>query len=256
MKEFGVFRLFLPKLQTFGPMAKLLLIETATDVCSVAVSEQGQVMATEEQQAVLSHTALLTLQISEVLRHSGLTLRELSGVAVSSGPGSYTALRTGVATAKGICYALNIPLIGINTLQALAAGAAAGNPADVYISMIDARRDEVWLAAFDAKLNRLNNDQPLILSVENWTTWTEQELGEYSKKRIILSGNGSKKINNGFLKKNLDICSVECCSARFLAQLAHQSWLNQQFESLPYFEPTYMKPPNVTTPKSRESVNF
>jgi tRNA threonylcarbamoyladenosine biosynthesis protein TsaB len=256
MKEFGVFRLFLPKLQTFGPMATLLLIETATDVCSVALSKQGQVLAATEQQPVLSHTAVLTLQISQVLSESGYTLRDLSGVAVSSGPGSYTALRTGVATAKGICYALHLPLIAVNTLQALAAGAASVSPADAYISMIDARRDEVWLSAFDAQLNRLQSDQPLILNAENWESWTAQWTDQNSNKRIILSGNGSKKINNGFLKKNLDICSVECCSARFLAQLAHQSWLNQQFESLPYFEPTYMKPPNVTTPKSRESVNF
>jgi tRNA threonylcarbamoyladenosine biosynthesis protein TsaB len=236
-------------------MSKLLLIETATDVCSVALAADGQVVTEVVALQVLSHTALLTNQISSVLTAAQWSMQDVSGIAVSAGPGSYTALRTGVSTAKGICYALNIPLIAVNTLQALAVGAASEEQADAYISLIDARRDEVWLAAFDAQFNRLQSDQPLILTPDNWANWMDTWDRNNLYERIILAGNGSKKINSGFFKKNMDICGVECCSARFLAHLAHQCWENGQFESLAYFEPNYMKPPNITTPKSQISVN-
>lgn len=243
-------------------MAKILLIETSSEVCSTALSVDGEVVAISENPETQSHTALLTLQIDECCRAASLALAQLDAVAVSKGPGSYTALRVGSSVAKGICYALGKPLLAIDTLQALAFAAqgvniphpptsgkpTAGKPSIVFFPMLDARRQEVWLAAYDAALTELSPAQPLILENNSFEMYAKTNLGGIAFDWIVLAGNGMKKVRSGRFPENVTFSEVEKCSARHLAWLAERHFQSKNFQDIAYFEPLYMKPPNITTP--------
>lgn len=136
-------------------MALILNIETATDICSVALARNGEILSLQEGREAKSHASLLTTLISKSFEETECRLIDLDAVAVSKGPGSFTGLRIGVATAKGLCYSLDKPLISVNTLQSMAAAFMLKNPdtEDVTLCpMIDARRMEVYLALFNNKL--------------------------------------------------------------------------------------------------------
>ena len=238
-------------------MAKILLIETSSEVCSTAISVDGKVVAISENPETQSHAALLTLQVDECCRTAHLTLAQLDAVAVSKGPGSYTALRVGSSVAKGICYALDKPLLAIDTLQALAFAAqnafaanhpATGTPSTIFFPMLDARRQEVWLAAYDAALNELLPAQPLILENNSFEMFAKANLGSTVPGWIVLAGNGMKKVRSGSFPENVSFSEVEKCSARHLSLLAEQHFQSKNFQDIAYFEPIYMKPPNITTP--------
>ncbi|MBK9338917.1 MAG: tRNA (adenosine(37)-N6)-threonylcarbamoyltransferase complex dimerization subunit type 1 TsaB [Lewinellaceae bacterium] len=180
-------------------MAKILLIETATEVCSAAIAVDGQVVALAEDLNQPNHAARLTLLIRECTQHAGIGLADLDAVAVSRGPGSYTSLRTGASVAKGICYALDKPLLAVDTLQALAAASlqkmAAQNSGESLLlaPMIDARRMEVWTALYDAHLCEVAPAQPLILENNLFYIFCQTVRGNTSSDRCIVSGNGVKK---------------------------------------------------------------
>ncbi|MGI9158606.1 MAG: tRNA (adenosine(37)-N6)-threonylcarbamoyltransferase complex dimerization subunit type 1 TsaB, partial [Saprospiraceae bacterium] len=148
-------------------MATILLLETATDVCAVGIAVDGRLAAAATEPPPSAHAAHLTIGIQRCLEQAGLNPTDRDAVAISAGPGSYTGLRVGASVAKGICYALNKPLIAVNTLDALAYGmwAAQPEPRDAYLfmPMLDARRQEVWTALYDHQLRRLIPPQPLIL---------------------------------------------------------------------------------------------
>ncbi len=228
--------------------SKILLLETATDTCSVAIGAGERILALKEEHECRSHIAVITLLIEACCAAAGITLNDIDAVAVSQGPGAYTSLRTGVSVAKGLCYALDIPLVAVDTLEALAWGS---RPADadehtLLLPMLDARRDEVWIAAYDGHMQCLSPAAPLVLSgdalelyiagLKNGATWNH----------IEMSGSGISKINMEHFLNNSDICSQKQCSARFLTVIAQKRLLTGQIEDISLFEPFYMKPPNIT----------
>lgn len=244
-------------------MAKILLIETSSEVCSAAISVDGVVVAFSEQLEVKSHAALLTIQISECCETAGITLAQLDAVAISHGPGAYTALRVGASVAKGICYALEKPLIGLDTLRVLAhasieqqvsirerqvSGPKWSVQTMVFVPMLDARRQEVWLAVYDAGLREIASAQPLILENNSFENFVDGKVPEIGMNGIVLGGNGMEKMRSGHFLKNVVFGEIKKCSARYLATLAEQSFQQADFQDVAYFEPYYMKPPNITTP--------
>jgi tRNA threonylcarbamoyladenosine biosynthesis protein TsaB len=233
-------------------MAKILLIETATEVCSTAMIADGQLCALQEVMQATSHVSLLTLQIERCVQESGIALADLDAVAVSQGPGAYTALRVGTAVAKGICYALDKPLIAINTLEALANASLTGQEAALALPMIDARRQEVWTAAYDTRMRLCAPAQSLIFEHNSFDFFLEKidPNGVFSE--IIVSGNGSKKLESGsFNNKAVTYSKIIQCSAAYLKPLAEKYWANKIFADTAYFEPFYMKPPNITIEKAK-----
>ncbi len=239
-------------------MSKILLIETATEVCGAAISVDGEVVAIREDPDAQNHAALLTLQIKACLREANLGITEIDAVAVSAGPGSYTSLRVGVATAKGICYALNKPLIAVNTLQALAKsaldwyqGAPESDPsalAEIYLApMLDARRKEVWAAVYNTVCGEISAPGPLILGNNLFDIFLRDIGIDQKKSVLILSGNGSFKLENDLNEKGTVISPIKKCSARFLAHWAEKYVQQGDFQDVSRFEPFYMKPPNITT---------
>jgi tRNA threonylcarbamoyladenosine biosynthesis protein TsaB len=249
-------------------MAKILLIETATDVCSVAVAVNGTPVSVFETRDTLDHAALLTLHIQECIKQSGLSLAALDAVALSGGPGSYTALRVGSSVAKGICYALDKPLIAVNTLEALAEGGrrkVAGEPENspapglentvpspphpsiYFLPMLDARRQEVWTAVFDASGVRISPDTPLILENNLFVNFVQGYAPDHSTSKFYIFGNGTSKAQKVFLHEGAAFCQVEHTSAVYLTKLAENAFHKEDFQNISYFEPFYMKPPNITT---------
>lgn len=239
-------------------MAKILLIETSGEVCSAAISVDGRVVALVEAPDTQSHAALLTLQIGECSNKAGIPLAELDAVAVSKGPGAYTSLRVGASVAKGICFALNKPLIAVDTLLALAHASRlwvgkmpSGNlptVAPIYVSMLDARRQEVWLAIYNDDLVEIAPPQPLILENNSFENFVFEKTGGAQIEWIVLSGNGMEKTRSGDNFKKAVFSEQGKCSASYLADLAEQYFQSADFQDVAYFEPYYMKPPNITTP--------
>lgn len=257
-------------------MAKILLIETATEVCSAAIAVDGQVAALAEDLQQPNHTARLTLLIDACAKQAGIPLSALDTVAVSRGPGSYTSLRTGASVAKGLCYALDKPLIAVDTLQALAwaesrivdyglrINPAPGmdnkqenevlttgraNPqSTIYVPMLDARRQEVWTAVYDADLKEILPAQPLILQNNLFIKFIENALEKSPGSRVVILGNGAKKLGSDLIGENVVVSDIQNCSAGHLAGLAEQMFQVSEFQDVSYYEPYYMKPPNITTP--------
>jgi len=248
-------------------MAKILLIETSSEVCSTAISVDGRVVALSENLETQSHAALLTLQISECSEAAGIPLAQLDAVALSRGPGSYTALRVGASVAKGICYALDKPLIAVDTLLALAYASrmVTGDwelvtPSNVqypisqypntpiFVPMLDARRQEIWLAVYDAELREIAPAQPLVLENNSFEKFISEKTGGVEFSGIVLAGNGMEKIRSGGFSEKVIFSETKKCSAANLAMLAEHFFQNTDFQDIAYFEPFYMKAPNITTP--------
>lgn len=218
-------------------MALILLIETATTACSVALANDGEILALKELNERNVHAEVITVFIDEVMAAAGKTYADLDAVAVSSGPGSYTGLRIGVSTAKGLCYALDKPLIAVETLQAMADGMAGTlNDTNVLLCpMIDARRMEVYTAIFDHKANRIRPTAAEIIDANSFTDLLQQQLilffGDGADKcREVFEGNANARFDTSFLN-----------SARWLTQAALRKFANQEFEDVAYFEPFYLK---------------
>jgi tRNA threonylcarbamoyladenosine biosynthesis protein TsaB len=233
-------------------MAKLLLIETSSEVCSAAVSVDGQVVALVESPEALSHAAILTLHIQDCLHQAGMPIAALDAVAISKGPGAYTALRVGASVAKGICYALDKPLMAVDTLQALAMASKNAETgvtaADLFAPMLDARRQEIWLALYNHQLQEICPAQALVLENNSFENFLQEKTGSSTFARIVLSGNGANKAGIAQIPKGTVISSIKKCSAAYLSELAEATFQKADFQDVAYFEPFYMKPPNITTP--------
>ena len=223
----------------------ILNIESATGVCSVCVSRGADILAFREASETFQHAKVLTNLIDKCLRDSGFGLEEMDAVAVSSGPGSYTSLRVGLSTAKGICYALGLPLIGVGTLRALALAAKneLEDEAAIYCPMIDARRMEVYCEIFDGQGNPLSEAAAKIIDEHSFKQFFEQS------KTMVFCGNGAEKCRNVLNDPCALFCPLEC-SATYLPELSLQRYLKQEFEDVAYFTPHYLKPPNITIPKN------
>jgi len=226
-------------------MAYILHIETATQVCSVALSNSGQLIGLRESNKKNAHSSLITVFIEELMRSSGLAFASIDAVAVSKGPGSYTGLRIGVSTAKGICYALDKPLIAISTLESMAAGMInemeSGTPSEtpsqsiLICPMIDARRMEVYSALFDQNLHPVREIQAEVI--------TGDSFGGFIKDNLIwFAGDGSEKCKT-VLGHHANARFMEdfSPSAKYMINLAEAKFQRSEFENVAYFEPFYLK---------------
>tara|TARA_B100000482_G_scaffold5636_1_gene4684 strand:- start:19 stop:693 length:675 start_codon:yes stop_codon:yes gene_type:complete len=212
----------------------ILNIETSTKACSIAIHKNGNLIALKECVTEnFSHSEKLLVFVEELIGNSQLKLVDISAIAVSMGPGSYTGLRIGVATAKGLCYGLNIPLISISTLKSMSLGMSLKIKADLFCPMIDARRMEVYSAFFDINNIRKRGIQADILDSNSY----KNEL----KEKVIFFGDGSDKAKEVIKNRNAIFIADFHPSANFIGMLSYQKFLNSDFEDLAYFEPFYLK---------------
>lgn len=213
----------------------ILAIETSTDVCSAALSANGATQDSIIETGARMQTARLAPMIEELLKRNGLSVKDCAAVAVSSGPGSYTGLRVGVSMAKGFCFGAGIPLIGIGTLDILAAQgiSLSQTGADYVIPMIDARRMEVYQAVYDGTGTRIGDISPKILDSSSYS-------GLPSDKRLLFCGNGCFKFESIFERKGASFISCSP-SADYMSSLAYKKFTDEIFEDVAYMEPFYLK---------------
>jgi len=220
-------------------MPVILSIETATEVCSVALSRNGELITGKDSASSNEHSSLLTLFITEVMEEAGIPLNALDAVAVSKGPGSYTGLRIGVSAAKGLCYALDKPLIAVSTLKALAYQTLSQFPSlknqDTLICpMIDARRMEVFTALYTHQMQEVSKIDALILD--------QHSFDEFSNYTIAISGNGAEKCKELFSGSGKIIFPGHVRnSAEAISSLAVDMFNIKEFVDTAYFEPFYLK---------------
>ena len=217
----------------------LLHIETATDVCSVALSRGEEIIGLKEEAGGNNHAKNLLPFVDEVLKQGSCKIANLNGVAVSIGPGSYTGLRIGVSTAKGIAYTAGIPVMAVSTLESIAQGAKAlwsGTSTETVqiVPMIDARRMEVFTTCFTYNMQPLEEVSAKIID-EN----TFAEL--LSEQKILFCGNGMPKCRE-LLSSSPNACFIDApVSAKNMLPTALRKWQNNDFENVAYFEPFYLK---------------
>ena len=218
-------------------MPLILAIETATEICSVSLIRDNEIIALRESEGNNEHSALLASFIDEIMHETGLHLKQLDAVAVSKGPGSYTGLRIGVSTAKGLCYALSKPLISVATLEAMAFQVIADEKISTdeiqLCPMIDARRMEVYMAVFNSKREEITAVKAEIID-ENSFSGIE--------KKVLIFGNGAEKCTS-VLADNDKIVFLPGvkASAVSVAKLAVEKFSKTRFEDTAYFEPFYLK---------------
>ena len=225
----------------------ILYIETGSDICSVALSSGNSLVALKESGNDREHAKNLSTFIDELLKNNKLQYSDLDAVAVSKGPGSYTGLRIGVATAKGICFGINIPLIAIDSLLSLIHVYLQSHKVEsemVYCPMIDARRMEVYTALFDHNTNRLTNTQALIID--------ENSFNEVlAKNKVCFFGNGAEKCRAIISHPNAIFANNVQVSAKGMICEALQAFENKNFENTAYFEPFYLKDFVITQSKKK-----
>ena len=229
-------------------MAVILNIETSTNVCSVAVTAEGMVLTHFEDFQGQNHAALLSGYIKTCMDYLREKEMKLDAVAVSIGPGSYTGLRIGLSEAKGLAYALNIPLIGIDTLQIMAVSVMFNHevdPESLFVPMIDARRMEVYTAVYDMALDARLAPTPLILDETSYREWLDN--GE----KMLFFGNGSDK-SKELLQSHPNARFIDDISplAVDMLALAERAYAQQQFLDLAYSTPSYLKEFQATKPKN------
>lgn len=221
-------------------MAYLLHIETSSKVCSIAISKNDVLIELIEDPKENSHAAKLTSLIDTIVNKAKITYKDISAISFSSGPGSYTGLRIGLSTAKGLCYVLNIPIIFVNTLEAMLDEMIHQYPMKeaIYMPMIDARRMEVYTLQADVEKNIILPTQALILTESMF-----DEIGE--ERKILIAGDAKKKVQFLIkLKNNIIYLDIENSSSRFLIRKAYEKYRNKDFEEVAYCEPFYLKNPN------------
>lgn len=229
-------------------MATILNIDTSTRVCSVALSSDGMILDHYEDFQGMNHATLLSGFIKQAMETAERDNLKLDAVAVSMGPGSYTGLRIGLSEAKGLAYALDIPLIGIDTLMLMAVHIMFNvdtEPEALFAPMIDARRMEVYTAVYDLSLNTLTPPTPLILEADSYGKY----LGE--GKKIYFGGDGSEKARE--VIKNANFVWVPDVNplAVDMPALADRAYSRREFLDLAYSTPSYLKEYQATKPKNK-----
>lgn len=218
-------------------MAYIISIETATPVGSVALHKDGKLITTRQNNDQRKHGENITLFVNEVVQEAGITLQQVNAIAVSKGPGSYTGLRIGVSATKGLCYGLNIPLISINTLEGLTQHPLLNSYKEkdlLFCPMLDARRMEVFCALYNTPGEEVQKTKALVIDELSFQT-------QLNQKQIVFFGNGADKCKNTITHPNATFIDDIEASANAVGKLAHQKYLNQQFEDVAYFEPFYLK---------------
>ncbi|GAA4311868.1 tRNA (adenosine(37)-N6)-threonylcarbamoyltransferase complex dimerization subunit type 1 TsaB [Nibribacter koreensis] len=226
-------------------MAYILSLETSSSVCSVALHQDQQLLTYAELRLEKSHSSHITVMVNQVLEYASVSLKEVDAVAVSGGPGSYTGLRIGSGTAKGLCYSLDIPLIAVDTLMSMAQqviGTTPNKEGFLYCPMLDARRSEVYTCIVTHDLNTALPVEPLILESSSFAPYLETQ-------PVVFFGNGVTKAKellapheNAFYLENVKP------SAKAIGELAFAKLQAQQFEDVAYYEPFYLKEVYITKP--------
>ena len=219
-------------------MSLILNLDTSTEKASVCIASEGKVIALLENHQQKDHASWIHSAINQLLQQSQHSLQDIQAVAVTAGPGSYTGLRVGLATAKGICYALNIPLITENTLRVMAFAIkqnykAKSDASRLFAPMIDARRMEVFTALFTPDLREEMSSTALVVQEDTFTDYL-------SKHEIIFSGSGSKKYKQLVSHPNAIFSEIQF-SAEHLASLSFKKFLHREFSDVAYSEPLYLK---------------
>jgi tRNA threonylcarbamoyladenosine biosynthesis protein TsaB len=216
-------------------MALILSLETSTDVCSVAIHNEGTLLHEKIIREPQAHAAKLAPLIQETLRDTNIQISQLSAVAITSGPGSYTGLRIGTSTAKGICYAANVPLIAIPTLEVLAFQARQqADSNDLLCPMIDARRMEVYCQVFDRHLNAISRVDARVI---DGTSFAEL----FAVHNVLFFGNGSEKCRPVLISERARFIENIVPLASALGVIAAQKLKNGSLENLENFIPFYLK---------------
>lgn len=230
-------------------MASVLCLETSTEVCSAALSINGEIITEMEDKSGRNHAQLLTHFVEEVMQANKMPYNQLDAICVSGGPGSYTGLRIGVSTAKGLCYAAGLPLIAIPSLEAMAHH-VINNPYSygiekkgplLYCPMIDARRMEVYAAIYDNQLKKIRGIQADIIDHLSFSAFLQDQ-------KILFFGNGAQKCKMSIQHPNALFLDNITTSARYLAELAEAAFVAGNFVDVAYFEPFYLKDFVATIP--------
>ncbi|MEK8178711.1 tRNA (adenosine(37)-N6)-threonylcarbamoyltransferase complex dimerization subunit type 1 TsaB [Flavobacterium buctense] len=213
-------------------MNYILNIETATKNCSISLAKDGQtVFCKEIAEQGYSHAEKLHVFIEDILKEAGKSVRDLKAIAISKGPGSYTGLRIGVSAAKGLCYALQIPLISVDTLQVLAQKVTRND--GLIIPMIDARRMEVYSAVFDANHQKIMEVQAEVLTENSYADITET---------VYFVGDCQEKCQSVLTKDNfVFLPEIIFPSANEMSPISFEKFTKNDFEDVAYFEPFYLK---------------
>lgn len=228
----------------------ILYIETSTNVCSVALSEGEKCLLSISNYEGMNHAALLSTFIEKALNELKSVNKKLDAVAVSSGPGSYTGLRIGVSTAKGLCYGLDIPLISVNTLEILAYPVRKkyNDNTALFCPMIDARRMEVYDAFYNVDGSIYRNVAADIITTESYTDILGKQI-------VYFFGNGAEKCKSVITHSNAVFLDDIVPLAENMISLALDKYNKQMFEDVAYFEPFYLKEFQATTPKNNITPN-
>jgi tRNA threonylcarbamoyladenosine biosynthesis protein TsaB len=225
-------------------MAFLLALETSSTICSVALYQNEQLLGVSELRIEKSHSSHITVLINQLLQNCQISLSELSAVALSGGPGSYTGLRIGSATAKGLCFSLDIPLIEVSTLEAIAAAAINFTPNAakyLFCPMIDARRQEVYTYLTNHNLELLSPVTPLILHQDAFKE-------ELLNNKIIFCGNGASKFKGLVAdQSNALFLDTVMPSAAIIGKLTLPKLEQKIFQNVAYYEPFYLKEVYITS---------
>ena len=224
-------------------MAVILNIETTTTNCSVALFNKSELIGLrEDNNAKYSHAEKLHVFIAELLEEAQLTPKDLDAVAVSKGPGSYTGLRIGVSAAKGLCYALNIPLIAVNTLQVLALQVCVSE--GLIVPLLDARRMEVYSAVFDANYNSIREIKAEILEPTSFSEYLKDNA-------VVFVGNGVEKFKAILESEQAVFEGNKLPSSKHMGRLAYAKYKKSNTENVAYFEPYYLKDFVALKPKTK-----
>jgi tRNA threonylcarbamoyladenosine biosynthesis protein TsaB len=223
-------------------LSYILNIETATKNCSVALAKDGKTMLCKEiAEEGYSHAERLHVFIEEIIKEAGITFQDISAIAVSQGPGSYTGLRIGVSAAKGLCFALDVPLIAVDTLQVLALQAKVSN--GLIIPMLDARRMEVYSAIFTPNFENKRAVQAEIITENSF-----EDLAE----TLYFVGDCTEKCKTFLTKENfIFLDEIKYPSAREMSLISFEKYKNNDFVDVAYFEPYYLKDFMMTVSKKQ-----
>ncbi len=231
-------------------MSLILNLETSTHICSVSLSEGDKIIGWKEDSEGRNHATLLSVFIEDLLKENNVNPEDLDAIAVSKGPGSYTGLRIGVSTAKGMAYALSKPLISINTLKMMAAGYLQSHQ-DLKLQenlllcpMIDARRMEVYSAIYNPSLDVIRNIEAEIIVENSFSNYRE-------KHPIIIFGDGAEKCSSVLTHPNISIDKEYNLSSKFMPEISNKKFEQKLFEDVAYFEPFYLKDFVATIPKKK-----
>ncbi len=226
-------------------LAIILNIETATKNCSVSLAKNGRLMTFKElNDSSYSHGENLHVFIEDIIKEANIAFSDIEAIAVSKGPGSYTGLRIGVSSAKGLSFSLDKPLIAVDTLGSLARSVEIQEN-EIVIPLLDARRMEVYSAVFDAYYTKIRETKAEVIDNNSFQ--------EYLKKgKVYFLGDGAEKCKEILTHKNAIFLDGYFPSAKQMAEVSYEKYSQNDMEDVAYFEPFYLKDFLITTPKNRK----